>query len=246
MIIRPYSDASLFAAGGPCELNATNFPFLVHAFTADGMSDDLLTLTDAIGDVVIASSTGFVEPAAGQFRAGGVISKQSGDWGTLGTKDALVICTGSFSASTISPFTIGDATNGPAIQVNGGAGYFAVFNATNYATFATLSGSYPLLAEATLVNNDSAGTGNGTCTTYGCNAATSYNAAATVTLDIAQTWGQYGNSSTHVAITSGATSHLTGIYVCHFTTAPSDIAAAIAWMSQNPGKMYPACKGYHL
>lgn len=263
VILRPYSDPSLFTKGGQCELTQANFPFLVHAFVPTltglkrpdgitwGLSSNFKNLTDAIGDVVISTSTTFTIPATGQLRAAGTITKSSGNWGTLGTKNALVITTGSFSAATVEPFRIGSPASfgDPGISVAGDGGTttrnMATFDASNYAEgIAFTAPSYPLFSEAVLVTNHPSGTGNGTLTTYGCNATANYaTAAQTPTGDIAQTWPRYGNGTTDVGVTPQASSYITGIYVCHFTTTPSDIPAALQWMHTNPGKMYPSWKG---
>lgn len=250
-----YSNPSLFISGGPCDLRKTNFPFLTHAFVANtnknvksngvvhGLRSNNKTLTCAVSDVIISSSTAFVVPASGQFRAAGTITK-SGDWGTLGTKNAVIICTGSISAVGVTPFAIGNQSSGPGILFSGNSstnGYTALFNGTNYGTFADIAPTYPITSLTAVVTNDPAGAGNGSVAIHATTSAALTSGTGVVTLDIAQTWPQYANAATDVLITSNASSYLTGIYVCHFTTTPTNLTSGILWMSapENVGRMFP-------
>jgi hypothetical protein len=261
-LMSSFSSPAIFAKEGECELNATNFPFLVHAFVANtarltksdgttyGLDSNNKKLTCAISDVVISSSTAFVVPEAGKFRSSGTITKTAGNWGTLGTKNALVITTGSITDIDTPIFRIGNTNAGPGIVIYGRATTNGVKTglriASNYATGADTTGVTPLFLMAILITNHPSGTGNGTSTTYSVTDANVTADAATITGDIAETWGAYANATTDVAVASSASNSLSGVFVCHFTTTPTNIVTALAWMAKNPGHMYPGWKGYNI
>lgn len=221
----------------------TRFPTLKHAFrrswpTALGVSGGIAgnNFTDPIGNVVINCGSGWTQPAAGQFRAGGATqTKSSGSYTPPGTKCCVIFCVGSLSAITVIAFHYGDATTA-GISVLGGLDVtygYVTKDATNFVTYAGLPAAVRTgVAIATNVPSK-------TATQYGCTASANSAAAGVPSWAGAASIDTLGGQPASNSIISDATSFLTDIYVFHPTIMPNNVAAALAWMSGNPNKIYP-------
>lgn len=106
MIIRPYSDTSLYSSGGPLEPTSTNFPACKHFFKCNEATAGAGTVTDSIGSVVLTSS-GVTNNADGTITLdSGLTAIASGTLSAPGTKNVLLMWSG-MPASTNAIMAIG-------------------------------------------------------------------------------------------------------------------------------------------
>lgn len=237
--LRLSSSTIPFTPPGGYALTKANFPGLIEAFTSDGISGN--NLVGSLGTITVASSTGWVQPAAGQFRGASLAAyTTSGTWEAIGTRHALLIQIGSFNVSGIVT-SFGLAASGPFLAVRGASQTDAILNTgVNSAVIAAVAGAtYPVEGEATLLNQTAA---NGMASRFvvdgGVNLA---RADATVTGDISQSWPAFAVGAAAAAFATSGAMYYTGIFLVATASLPSDtfIFDAIQWMIANPKLLYP-------
>lgn len=230
MKITPYSDLNTAAK---LAITSANFPALKHAFLASGISG--LNLIDSISGKVISCASGWVQPASGQFRAGGACATSGALWNAPGTSAALFVATGSFSLTSVKPMQFGDALSTTGVDLSAGSSAGVTKDGGNYDTMlanGVITGAQTGIAIALPA-------GGGQSTRYVTDSALNTTAGAVTHVGSLASLVIAESSS----VTTNSSSYLTGAFMFVFTALPTDIAAAMAWMAGNPGVVYPGWKG---
>ncbi len=227
----------------PIAPSQANFPALVHSFTAADIAANGLSITDPLGGVVVSTGSGFVKSGNGFYAVGGSLTwAQNKAFTSPGSNAIVLLATGSMPLSAI--FNYGDTSAGvTGIILAQNAAGAAQKDATDYSTGVVTTATAPLLAQAMKVDipNDACksfalGTGNTSVVSE----------AATITGSIAGPWGtpSLPASGSNVFLINSSYS-VSGIFVLHFTAAPTDaeMETAVAWMAGNPGQLYPGFAG---
>jgi len=114
MLIRPYSDSSLFAANNPCDATTANFPAVKHFWKCAETSGT--TLTDVMRGLVLSGAdtmtfgTNYVVPNR-------TSSAQATKTGTIVAPNGKPFLFMSVIAGTTSGFSVGDTVNGPCLAL---------------------------------------------------------------------------------------------------------------------------------
>lgn len=252
MIIRPYSDTTAFASGGPLEPTAANFPACKHFWKCNEATVNtslVARMTDSIGNVVFHSEIayGLTNNNDGTVSINGAIDTlDSGTLASCGSKNVLVMFGGKPSA-TLNNLTFGSISAGPGFRSIGTA-------AGTPAAWGT--------GGAGLITGTAGLAGNGSQFQSRALAITWNNATGLAPSDWDGTTyterAAAGNLTGHTGITTmnqtidiGGSARPAYIQIWHFTTLPSalEIKAALLWThamaSVTPyGKyLYPGFKG---
>ena len=249
-IIHPYSDSTKYATGGIWEPTAANFPGVPHFFKCDEAATTL-TVSDSIGNVVLSGPTAFAKTDNYSIKiTTGADRASAGTWTTFPTAGFGLFMVGKLGTGNVS---IGGATNSDYITLTGSASNAVMVNTVNTGIYTgtnfTLTTAGTIYGRANVVSAFNTTSGQTTyefTTTTTASALANTSTSATSSGGTAMTAGPaFGTGATTWNL--AANIDVYGILIFKFAAIPSDLKAALAWMtyqwSIGNKWIYPGWKG---